>query len=211
MITSKAMDGFYTHLSETMLAGSQLVNYIIGVRGKKLIYSDDLTFERVRMIIVETDADRKAANQPHWIMILVNRSSVKILPEQGRQFTAYNDTFATHMADEYQGRLATVDLKLAFVSDSISVMEDLEELLLVRDVRKSYTVNLPFVNGLVVSVDSFKVGELSKNTSTGGTILGLGASTTLVYPVFVYKQEIPTIETVHLHYSIVGQLPEEES
>lgn len=212
MITDVVIRGLFDNIFDNYLNQSYITPYIVNIDGTRFWYSSDLMFDdKIREKIVKRDH-----TQPIWLTVLYNRDTIKSSIHNGRRTSALNLT--TSMlgdGDDNKVVLGSCNMNLSFISNSITLLEHVEEVFLVRDMRRKFTVNYTDVyddptsakfEGLeevVVSVTDFQSGSLMKEPKELGPIATFSCSVVVDYPIIIPSGTFKPIRTVGFSFDVI--------
>jgi len=199
MITILALNAFSNYLRDDVLNVEPVHSYIMG----DTIYTWSVeNFQLVRKHVVEKDDAHKAAGFPYWLVLLCAREKIEVSSIQKRHFAkVWTEDRNTGDGVRHEFRMAHLAFHFNIYSNSIKVIEDVEELILTSDPDKTLEITVPglFENPaepMSINIANFTVSELKKGDShKSGTMTYLQCSGAMDYPLLLARGSLPLILT----------------
>ena len=214
-MTTFAIDGFFDTLGTVIFSNNPLSGYVV----PGYSYTPTLDFDdKVRKKVVKQDDQYLL---PAWVYPIYNRDPLKYLTSTGqnRRFNFVQRDIPNLVGTRFAGRMAQMDLSFSFVSNSLSLLELLEESLVVKDMRVGYEIdpaNIPeatlqrtlgsaamkqYFTGwppITATITDFVIKALDKKDSAQyGPICQLDGSVQIIFPVMqIAEMDIGLIQAV---------------
>lgn len=199
MITSVVLENFFTYLNANPLQITYIQEWMV----PGVFYSPNLEFDpKLREKIVKDDDHRN-----FWIYTLFNRSLVKVSNNQGRRFTGVMGEKTgipdNPHADYLKARGGNITVNFKYVSNSISIIEDIEEAFHCWDGRTTFTCPLvaldhPQTSSIQVGIKEFTVDSLDREDGNQyGSVTSISGHAELEYLIYVAVGNMPLIKVVN--------------
>ncbi len=184
MITSYIIGNYLNLIKDEDLGAFPMLSQIV--------FSPTLAFDPdLRKLVVGEDIQFQIdEGLVDWVGMMWSREPLRRSEIQGRRVALVdkaNVLPAAPIAKGYNCRMADLQMNILLVSPSIYVLENVEEMLIASEPRKSFNTNFgPEIGDLAASVTAYEVTSLEKeDKTTYGTLATIGITATLVYHVIV--------------------------
>lgn len=196
MITSIVVDKFFDFVDDQISKQICVNDYSI----PGYTYNSSLAFDtKIRKKIVLQDADiARTKAKPIWMMKLFSRDALKPSESNARPMQSqrvYTDELTMKVGNQRQ---VQCPLQVAFISNSPTLIENLEEVILTQNFKQTFTVDFATVKNaeiaslfeglppFSVAVQEFTGDSLNKeDTKQYGPIITLTCSVQLHFPLIL--------------------------
>ena len=158
------------------------------------MYDPNLDFDnKIRSYLVSNDQSKEDPitkytnmyNNKDWLGFVWNRSTIQESDLQQREFDYVNLDPINYKGDLYKYSLAKVNINIALFSNSLSYIEDYEELFFQTYKKTHFTqVEFPIMGFCYVAWTEISLGDINKlDRQDKGTIVELPISMSITFPI----------------------------